>query len=455
MNTSDGRYQLEPDVTGGMNGTLLKLLTLGDGVIQADPLDYWTEIGPGYGGLTNIASGVNGILLGNTLLTKGNGQTLYLLDASGYNGGSDPNAQYLQINGNQVTLADVNSDAIFNFTNGGPTDLKKATFLTVYYDTDIAASTSIGTNSPNVAGAYYPITSSALAKGFPVSLSTGDVLDLSHLYDPVNATIRICGDATIIGGGPSGSISGLTIEIYGGTLTVSNLFLTSSTNIINIVNGALTLVAQGSNSLSTSAGAAVVSASWVNITFTGPGSLAVTTADANAQAVQTLGDIIATGANLTFSSPGSSSLAAYQIYILNSVVTSHVGVESDNEFATTIPTTLGNSVLNMSYGTIDPYIISPCTWLGQIRGRATFSVQQTHSSSLLDFHDGIYVKLVGTTGTSEVMNINSAPNHSIANDGTALFNMSYSITNTAFNNRFSCKRYDIMSNLFFSFKKWH
>ena len=103
--------------------------------------------------------------------------------------------------------------------------------------------------------------------------------------------------------------------------------------------------------------------------------------------------------------------------------------QSDNEFAASM-VTLGNSVLDMSYGTINPNIISPCTWLGKIRSESRFTVQQAHSWSLLNFHDGIFVKLAGTTGTSEFMNINGAPNHCMENNGTATFNMSYSIAST-------------------------
>jgi hypothetical protein len=41
-------------------------------------------------------------------------------------------------------------------------------------------------------------------------------------------------------------------------------------------------------------------------------------------------------------------------------VTSRVVWESDNEFAAGT-VTLGSSVLDMTYGIINPYIISPCT----------------------------------------------------------------------------------------------
>src|ERR1017187_9269067 len=462
MKTSDGRYQLEPDVTGLMNDTLNGLLTLATAV-QPHPLNYLTGTGTGHGGLTNLPSGVNGILLGKTVYSV-NTQSLYLLDAQGYNGSLDAGGeQYLtNTSGANVTLADVSGGKSYTFYGGNnPVVLNQATFLTVYYDSDIAASTKISnTNSPNVTGAYYPTTPSALELGFPISLSTGEVLDLSHLYGSVNAVIRICGDATIIGGGPSGSISNLMIETYGGTLTVSNLFLTSVTNIINNVSGTLALVALGTNHLQStlvetydSAGygdygyqnpsAAVIGAQGNgSITFTGPGALVVTTSSTNFPAVLTEGAIFANGAsNLTFSSQSPNSVYSgvlgfgaqpgSLIYIINSKVTSQVGVENDNEFvAGTV--TLGNSVLKMSYGIINPNLISPCTWLGKIRGKSQFAVQQSDSGIGI-FKDGIYVQLVGTTGTSEFINLNSLPNNYLRYNGTATFNMSYSITNTVTN----------------------
>ena len=300
--------------------------------------------------------------------------------------------------------------------------------------------------TPNAAGVYYPMTSGAL--GPLVSLNTGDVLDLSRLSGLLSTnTIRIYGDATIIGGGPENTITNLMIETYGGSLTVSNLFLSSVTNIINNVNGSLTLVVLGTNCFQSTLvetydsygygdygfnnplGAVIGAQGGGNITFTGPGALVVTTSSTNFPAVLTAEVIIANGAsNLTFSSQSPNSVSAAMIFIINSEVTSHVGIENDNEFvAGTI--TLGNSVLDMSYGIINPNIISPCTWLGKIRGKSQFTVQQTHAG-IGDFHDGIFVKLVGTTGTSEFMNINSAQEYNVENNGTAMFNMSYSIAST-------------------------
>jgi alpha-tubulin suppressor-like RCC1 family protein len=308
--------------------------------------------------------------------------------------------------------------------------------MCIYYDTHLAT----GTNQ------YYAPSGGWTELGPLVSLASGDVLDLSGLSGPQtpNATVRISGNATIIGGGAgTTAISGLTIETYGGNLTLSNLCVTANNGpLINNVSGPLTVVVLGSNSLATTVGPAVVSTSGANITFTCPGSLAVTTTDNQAPAVQATGDIIVTGAtNLTFISSGSTSLAATRIFIYNSTVTSKVVWETDNEFAAgTIA--LGNSVLDMSYGIINPYIISPCTWLGHIRNTSHFTVQQTHSLDFGQgmFEDGVYVQLAGTTGTSKFNNINLISQDAYYDDvsvlqhnGTVNFTMSYSITNNGTN----------------------
>ena len=192
MNTSDGRYQLEPDVTGP-TPTLIDLFTLGLAP-QSNPLNYLT----GDGGLTNIPSTVKGIILAKTeSIDNGNDTSLYLLDAQGFNAGANVNGQYLQINDNNVSLSDVAKGTSYPFEYSGATSLGSATFLTVYYDTHIATMLT-----PNAAGVYYPMTSGAL--GPLVSLNTGDVLDLSRFCPGFYSTntIRIYGEATIIGGGP-------------------------------------------------------------------------------------------------------------------------------------------------------------------------------------------------------------------------------------------------------------
>src|ERR1039458_2014069 len=270
-----------------------------------------------------------------------------------------------------------------------------------------------------------------------------DVLDLSALVGTTNTTIRVYGDATIIGGGPNNTLSGLAIQTYGAVLTISNLFLSLPTNIIYNVAGPLTLVVQGTNYLTSPLsvpdylGAPAVWAAVIggigwgsgDITFTGPGSLGVSTSSSSYPAVQTAGNIfMSDAANLSVSSQSATSVQAVQLIIVNSKVTSRVGIESDNEFLAS-QVTLGNSVLDMSYGTINPNIISPCTWLRRIRGKSQFTVQQSDFGIGI-FQDGIFVKLVGTTGTSEVFNLNSLPNNYLRYNGTATFNMSYSITNT-------------------------
>jgi hypothetical protein len=443
MSTSDGRFQLEPDVTP----TLVDLFTLGL-VPQSNPLNFLTS----NGGLTFTPGGVDGVMLSRAeplgTYDQGNNQYLYLLDAQSFNA-DDSSAQYLKIGNTNVTLGDVvhSNGCVFA---SGTIPLNQATFLTVYYDTHIA------TLLPAIAPGVYQPTAS-LTLGSLVSLTTGDVLDLSRLFGSVNTTLRVCGDATIIGHGPNNLLSNLTIQTYGGTLTISNLFLSAITNIIYNSSGPLTLVVLGTNSLQSPLDvpdniylnaptfAGVIGCQEYyggDITFTGPGSLVVTTSSTTLPAVGTAGNIIVNGAsNLTFSSRSATSVQAgpignnsmSQLSIVNSKVISRVGIESDNEFAACL-VTLGNSVLDMSYGTINPNIISPCTWLGKIRGTSQFTVQQTHSWSLLNFHDGIFVKLAGTTGTSEFMNINSAPNHCIENNGTATVIMSYSIASTGTGN---------------------
>ncbi len=422
----DGRFQLEPDVTGPVP-TVNALLTLGT-VAQPNPLIFLRSTG----GLTNIPTGVNGIRLSKET-SVGNVETLYLLDAQ--------NKQYLTSSESkkQITYTDLFNGVPCIFYGGDSIPINAATFFSIYYDTHI--STLITTNA---AGAYQPAASGAL--GTLVSLSAGDVLDLSGLYNVVATTVRVSGDATIIGGGPGMTISGLTIETYGGTLTISNLFLSSSANIIVNENGPLTLVVLGTNNFQStlsaeSAGSVIGGASGSggqgNITFTGPGALVASTASI-VPAVQTYGDIIVNRAsNLTFSSGGPRSLSAgvgsqatpAQIVISDSRVTSRVGVESDNEFAASV-VTVGKSVLNMSYGVLNPNIISPCTWLGAIRGSAQFTVK-TSNADMAGESDDINVRIVGTTGSTSFYNITpfSYNGMGFQKGSTANFTLTYSITN--------------------------
>ena len=448
MSTSDGRFQLEPDVTP----TLVDLFTLGLAP-QADPLDFLTRVG----GLTNIPGGVNGVMLSRAeplgTFAQGNNQLLYLLDAQGFNAG-DNSAQYLQSGNTNVSLGAVVHSNNYVFANGLTTPLNQATFLSFYYDTHIA------TLLPAIApGVYHPFAS--LTLGSLVSLTTGDVLDLSSLFGTVNTTIRVCGDATIIGAGPNTTLSGLTIQTYGGTLTISNLFLSATTNIIYNSSGPLTLVVLGTNSLQSPLDipdyygpptswsvygaptfAAVIGCQQYcggDITFTGPGSLVVTTSSTNLPAVGTAGNIICNGAsNLTFSSRSATSVQAgptgnnsySQLIIVNSKVTSRVAIESDYEFlARTV--TLGNNVLDMSYGTINPNIISPCTWLGPVRGSSQVTVK-TDSSNDSGTGANIYLRIIGTTGTTTFQNIKNLPgggSHWQDGDEDA-FTMTYSVTGT-------------------------
>ena len=424
QHTADGRFQL------ASTNDLSSLLTS----TTVAPLPYLRS--DNYGDLPNININTRYIYLNSPAITNTSydGSTL----SNTLTGAGPANASLSQsavlINANAYTASDPQYVTGTSVLAGAAES--NLLFMCIYYDTHLAT----GTNQ------YYAPSGGWTELGPLVSLASGDVLDLSGLSGPQtpNATVRISGNATIIGGGAgTTAISGLTIETYGGNLTLSNLCVTANNGpLINNVSGPLTVVVLGSNSLATTVGPAVVSTSGANITFTGPGSLAVTTTDNQAPAVQATGDIIVTGAtNLTFISSGSTSLAATRIFIYNSTVTSKVVWETDNEFAAgTIA--LGNSVLDMSYGIINPYIISPCTWLGHIRNTSHFTVQQTHSLDFGQgiFEDGVYVQLAGTTGTSKFNNINLISQDAYYDDvsvlqhnGTVNFTMSYSITNNGTN----------------------
>ena len=388
QHTADGRFQL-----AGTNN-LLSLLTSTTVV----PLTYLRNIS--YGDLANININTSYINLNSPAITNTSydGSTI----SNSLTGAGPADASLSQsallIEASKYTASLPHYVTGTNVLAGAAES--NLLFMCIYYDTHLATDTN----------QYYAPSGGWTDLGSLASLASGDVLDLSLFSgpQPQNATVRISGNATIIGGGPGMSFSGLTIETYGGNLTLSNLCLTANNGpLINNVSGPLTVVVLGSNSLATTVGPAVVSTSGANITFTGPGSLAVNTTDIYAPAVQATGDIIATGAtNLTFISSGSSSLAATRIFISNSTVTSRVVWESDNEFAAGT-VTLGSSVLDMTYGIINPYIISPCTWLGHIRNTAHFTVQQTHSLDFGQgiFEDGVYVQLAGTNGTSKYKNI--------------------------------------------------
>jgi hypothetical protein len=96
---------------------------------------------------------------------------LYLLDAQTFNA-NDNSPQYLQSGNTNVTLGDVVHSNECVFANDQTIPLNQATFLTIYYDTHIA------TLLPAIAPGVYQPTAS-LTLGSLVSLTTGDVLDLS------------------------------------------------------------------------------------------------------------------------------------------------------------------------------------------------------------------------------------------------------------------------------------
>ncbi|MEI7436388.1 MAG: leucine-rich repeat protein [bacterium] len=432
-NTQDGRYSLAYD-TGNIKG-LFQADTSGN------PLNYLRSPLP-LGGLTDISQ-ADGIILARTLTTGGGDeQELYLLDAQHYNALGDPD-QYLRFggttNGPLVQVKDVVDGTSFPFTAGSKA-LDNAAFLSIFYDTHI----NIAGVATNGSVYYTPGDAGDLPAMF--SLDNGDVLDISGLSGLLEKTIRICGNATIIGGGSSHTITNLKIESYGGSLTISNLFLSSNSNIIYNVND-LVLVATGSNSLQSTLVTPVASSSAVigggggNITLTGPGALVVETNSTTMPAILSSGgSIIVNGAsNLSVSAQGATSIyngypndgvTQGNLFIVDSKVTSHVGVESDNEFTSSM-VTLGNSVLDMSHGTINPNIVSPCTWLGAIRGVSQVSVK-TDSATYSGTGANIYLRIEGTTGATKYYNIKTlAGGDGDFQDGkTAEFRMSYSITNT-------------------------
>ena len=423
--TEDGRYQLAYDV-----GDIQDLL-------QDDPANNPLAYLRGAGGLNNITQ-ADGILLGRTATT--NGVSLYLLDAQDYSAMGDPD-QYLRIggtnNGPLVTWWNVGNSIMFPFSDGTKS-LGGAKFLSIYCDSHIAGV------STNALGYYTPDDAGQLPNVF--SLNDGDVLDLSGLSGPLNKTVGICGNATLLGGGPGMALSGLTIATYGGNLTVSNLYLSSTAEIINNLTGPLTVVALGSNCLQSSVvgtedaldgilRGAVLSSSGQYLTFTGPGSLEITNTSVG-HAIATEDSVLVCGAtNLVLGSQGTNSLYAGGIYIANSKVTSRVAVESDQEFVGDA-VTLQNCSLNMAYGTINPTVIGHCTWLGAVRSEASFTFQSYFPPLENDMPDEVYLKLVGTTGTTSFKNINTLDvygDYTFQFSGTATFSMSYSIASTGTN----------------------
>lgn len=438
VRSADGRYQLAY-APADLSGLLAPNLS-------GDPFAYLTSVASGWGNLTNITQ-ANGIILARTDNEVKTGgamdvyfNKLYLLDAQNYTDGHSP-VQYLTWanNSQQVTSQDVDNARIYPFSSG-QIALNQVPFLSIYCDTHVSAFPKIAVNPTTKYYTPPDITSMTGMEGV-FSLANGDVLNLAGLSGTITNTIRICGNATIIGGGANKTISGLTIETYGGNLTVSNLCLLSSGTIIHNINGPLTLVAMGSNSLSTTASAAVVSDSGNNLTFSGSGSLTIAnTSAANAAngyspnlTVRTTSGLYISGAsNLTFSTLGSTSIQAgptgtkRTISVVNSKVTSRVGVESDNEFIGNVQ--LQDSALDMSYGTINPSMTGTITWLGKIRSSSRFTIQQSpYVFPFGQFLDAIYIKLVGTAGTSEFENMNYDGTYYLGSSGSATFSLSYSI----------------------------
>jgi BspA type Leucine rich repeat region (6 copies)/Immunoglobulin I-set domain/Divergent InlB B-repeat domain len=420
--TEDGRYQLAYDV-GDIKGLL-----------QDDPANNPLAYLIGPGGLNNITQ-ADGILLGRTA-TNSSG-SLYLLDAQAYSAMGDPD-QYLRTggttNGPLVTGQNVLNSILFHFSDGTK-PLGGAMFLSIYCDSHIAGV------STNALGYYTPDDAGQLPNVF--SLNDGDVLDLSGLSGPLNKTVGICGNATLLGGGLGMALSGLAIVTYGGNLTVSNLYLSSSAEVINNLTGPLTVVALGSNCLQSSVvgtedafdgilRGAVLSSSGQYLTFTGPGSLEITNTSVG-HAIASEDPVLVCGAtNLVLGSQGTNSLYAGGIYIANSKVTSRVAVESDKEFVGGA-VTLQNCSLDMSYGTINPTIIGHCTWLGAIRSEASFTYQSSYPGLEGNMPDAVYLKLVGTTGITSFKNINTLDvygYYTFELSGTSTFSMFYSIART-------------------------
>jgi hypothetical protein len=432
--TADGRYQLANVASDINNLFYIDLAHNPLAFLRRPP--QTNSVG---GELTAISQ-ADGIMLGMIQPTNSSGQVLFLLDAQNYNATGDPD-QYLQFSAtDQVQVQDVAANKPYYFADTAPLSLGlgEAMFLSIYYDTHITGVT-IGTN-----GYYTPDDARELPD--MCSLDNGDVLDLSGLSGALPKNIRISGNATIIGGGPAMALSGLTIATFGGNLTVSNLYLSSTAEIINNLTGPLTVVALGSNCLQSSVvgtedaidgvlRGAVLSSSGQYLTFTGPGSLEITNTSVG-HAIATAGAVLVCGAtNLVLGSQGTNSLYAGGIYIANSKVTSRVAVESDKEFVGAA-VTLQNCSLNMAYGTINPTVIGHCTWLGAVRSEASFTFQSYFPPLENDMPDAVYLKLVGTTGTTSFKNINTLDvdgDYTFQFSGTATFSMTYSIASTGSN----------------------
>lgn len=184
----DGRFSLAE------NATSLQAL-FGPCGYNKNPMDFLRRSG----GLTGISTSADGIRL-NQVQSCGSPQEdeyLFLLDAISFDPAlvSTTAGPYMGLGGvgtsPKIRASDVDNKKSAKFGNQPAKRLVDAKFLRIYRDTHIGGA----------ARAVYWKPASTDMAGI-LSLADGDVLDLSDLScDLSQVEVRVCGQATIIGGG--------------------------------------------------------------------------------------------------------------------------------------------------------------------------------------------------------------------------------------------------------------
>ncbi len=428
--TSDGRYRCARTDT-----EIVNLFSLDK---HNAPYDFLA--GTSGGGLIDLQL-ADGIRLyktvpedHDTLFSQIHDIRMYLLDANDFSLAKLSEEQYLQVDSRDVRATDIydcltGNSATYEFANKQVKPLSQALFMDIYCDVLIDPGSRNGTDSY----CYHPTSATDIPDAF--RLADGDTADLSSLSGNVPTEIRTCGgEATIIGGGDMKTMTGCSITTYGGQLVISNLWLkcVDKGQILSNTYAPLNLVAMGANCLTGCVDVPLTTDQ--DLTISGPGTLTVQGPGVPAVSAAYGANIIVSDAsNLVVTSRGATTMQAGsgRIEILNSKVTSEAGQESDVEFDTSA-TVISNGMMNMSWGILDPVIVTNCTWLGMVRGQSAVSVQTANIKDA-GTDCNIWLKIGGACQTTDYINIKDLATTSgydpFEKDDLDQFNMSYSTTN--------------------------
>lgn len=205
-------------------------------------------------------------------------------------------------------------------------------------------------------------------------------------------------------------LSNLSLKLYGGNLTISNLYATLVSKDgfawANIGATAETLTIQGTNHLTNVPQATVFHGSNPLLTLTGPGSLTVAAGPAKGSSALVTGAslVISNAADVTFLGSGTNSVNVWGgLDIINSKVTSRVTGESDGEFIAGI-VRIENSTVDMSWGVLNPVLVGTNRWLGNVRDHVSVAVK-TYDRSDAGTDCNIWLRLEGDNSTLDYKNI--------------------------------------------------